>query len=107
NLHLDVLARANFATRRFSDSLGRGSEPFVVHGPFWFNAACTNVTNMDGLKKGFERIVWNAQGAASFDGAEAAVIDPIVDDLAGHVELRSNFVGSKVIGSHDLSSLLN
>jgi len=107
NLKLDVLARANFAMRRFRDSLGRSSEAIAVNGPVWFNAARTNVTSMDGLKKGIERIVWNAQSAASFDGAEATIIDPIVDDLAGHVELRSNFVGSKVIGSHELSSLLN
>jgi hypothetical protein len=65
------------------------------------------ITGVDGLKKGFERIVWNAESTASFDGAQATVIDPIVDDLAGHMEMRSNIVGGEVIGSHHRSPLLD
>jgi hypothetical protein len=83
-----------------------GSEAVDVIAVVWFNAARTNVTGVDGLKEGFERIAWNAESAASFDGAEAAVIDPIVDDLPGDLEVRSNIVGGEVVDSHGLPLLL-
>jgi hypothetical protein len=97
NLYLDVVAPANFATRRFCCCLRSSSEPVDGKGAFRINAARTDVTSMDGLKEGIERIVWNAEGAPSFDGAQATIIDPIVNDLTGHLQAGSNFVGGKVI----------
>src|SRR5829696_4955205 len=55
NLSLDVLAPANFVIGRLSCSLRRGGESVDVKGPFWFNAARTNVTSVDGLKESFKR----------------------------------------------------
>jgi hypothetical protein len=103
NFKLDVVAPANFATRRFLGSLNRSSEAVNRKGGVWFNTAGTNITGLDGLKEGFKRRVRNAERTASFDGTQATIIDPIVDDLTGNLQVRSNIVGGKVIGSHGLS----
>jgi hypothetical protein len=103
NVQLEMLAGANLAIRRGKGSLCRSGEAIKVVPAVWFNTAQAYISSVDGLEEGFERILWNAQGAASFDSTEAAVIDPIVDDLAGYVEVRSNVVGSEIVGTHDRS----
>jgi hypothetical protein len=106
HLNLDVLAPLNFVTRCLRGSLCRSSESVMRDGSLWFNIASTNVTSMDRLKESFKCRVWNAQGATGFDGAQATVIDPIVDDLTGDLEARGNIIGGEVIGSHKGSLLL-
>src|SRR6266545_517029 len=107
NVKLEVLAGADLAIRLSKGRLRRGGEPVKVIATVWFNAARTNVTGVDRLEEGFERRVRNVEGAAGFDGAEAAVINPIVDDLTGDLEVRRNIVGGEVVGSHDPSLLLD
>src|ERR1041385_1672785 len=106
HLDLEVLAPANFVTCRLGSCLRRGGEAAEVKRSFWFNTIRTNVAGMDGLKKSFQRRVWNTQGAAGFDCSQATVIDPVVDDLTGDLETRGDIIGSEVIGTHNCSLVL-
>src|SRR5262245_25201632 len=100
NIKLEMLAEADLVVRLRKGSLRRSCEAVEVVATLWFNAARANVTCVNRLKKSFQRSVRDAKGAAGFDGVEAAVIDPVVNDLPGNLETRSYVIRSKVISTH-------
>src|SRR6266511_6184329 len=91
----------------------RGQNRWEIHGHFRYTRSeltqytCRNVRSPNSRKSQLYVGVNQSEGAAGFDGAEAAVINPIVDDLTGDLEVRRNIVGGEVVGSHDPSLLLD
>jgi hypothetical protein len=78
-----------------------------MHGGLWLNTSGADITRVDRLQEGIQRKGRNAESTPGFDGTQATVIDPIVDNLARDLQARGNLVGGKVISSNILSLQLS